>query len=98
MMDETAYQAWWRLHLRVARGESLNVEERAAYEAGLVQLQQEEHLQGGLAALRQARAAVAVLEEQRRQGHTQREQLEAEIATLEAVLSEHTKQLLGMKG
>ena len=36
-MDEPAYRTWWALHLRVARGESLNAEERAAYEAGLVQ-------------------------------------------------------------
>jgi multidrug resistance efflux pump len=85
------------LRLRVARGESLNVEEHAAYEAGLVQLHQEEHLQGDMTALRQARAALAVLEEQRRQWHTQREQLEAEIATIEAALSEHTKQWLGVK-
>jgi hypothetical protein len=34
-MDEPSYRAWWPLHLRVARGESLEGEERAAYEAGL---------------------------------------------------------------
>ena len=75
-----------------------DAEEYTAYEAGLAQLHQEEHLQGDIAALRQARAAVAVLEEKRRQWHRQREQLEVEIDTLEAALSEHTKQLLCMKG
>ena len=37
-MDESAYQAGWKLRLRAAHGASLNVEERAAYEAGLRQL------------------------------------------------------------
>ena len=41
-MDETTYHTWWALHLRTTRGEHLNSEEQATYEAGLRQLQQEE--------------------------------------------------------
>ncbi len=35
MMEETAYQTWWALHLRVAPEEHLSPEEHATYEAGL---------------------------------------------------------------
>lgn len=41
-MNDTRYQRWWRLHLRIARGETLNPTEQAEYETGLGALDQEE--------------------------------------------------------
>ena len=37
-MDEQTYKAWWALHIRVVRSETLNVQEQAAYEAGCAEL------------------------------------------------------------
>jgi len=96
-MDEPSYRAWWPLHLRVARGESLEGEERAAYEAGLAQLHQSENLAAGPALLSQARGAVQVLEAEYARLHAQREQLEAEIAALETVLDAGTREPLAKK-
>ena len=96
-MDEATYHIWWALHLRAARGEGLNLEEQVAYEAGLRQMHQEEIYDQDVATLRQARAAVAALETEQAQWRTRREQLEAEIVTLEAALNERTRQLLGVK-
>ena len=96
-MDEIMYHAWWALHLHAARGESLNPEKQVAYEAGLRQMHQEEMYDQAVATLRQARAAVAALETEQAQWRTRREQLEAEIVTLEAALSERTRQLLSVK-
>ena len=97
-MDETAYRQWWPLHLRVARGERLSSEEQGAYETGLKQLHQEESLNGNMEAVRQARAAVQALEVQQSQLARERATLDAEIALLEAALSEPAKQTLGLKG
>jgi uncharacterized protein involved in exopolysaccharide biosynthesis len=96
-MDEPSYRAWWALHLRVVRGESLDAEERAAYEAGLAQLHQSESLAAGAASLRQARANVQTVEAEYARLHAQREQLEAEIAALETVLDAETRERLAMK-
>jgi len=85
-MVETTYKTWWILHLRMARGENLNTEEQAAYEAGLRQLNQEEILNVDVATLRKGRAEVAALEAQNAQLQTRRNTLEAEIAALETAL------------
>ena len=97
-MDETTFQTWWALHLRAVRGETLNAEERDAYEAGLRQLHEEESIMGDIAALRESRAKVAALKTENAQLHARREELEAEIAALEAALSERTRQALGVGG
>jgi len=34
-MDDAKYRRWWQLHLRVARGETLNPAEQAEYARGL---------------------------------------------------------------
>jgi hypothetical protein len=63
-MDDARYQRWWRLHLRVARGETLNPTERAEYEAGLTVLDQEEKEQlkpESVTTLRRLRARVEQL-------------------------------------
>jgi cell division protein FtsB len=95
-MDETTYYSWWALHLRVARGESLNSQEQATYDVGLRQMHQEERYNQDITTLRQARATVAALEAEQARWCAPREQLEAEIVTLEAALSERTRQLLGL--
>jgi hypothetical protein len=83
VMDETTYQTWWALHLRAVRGETLNAEEQAAYQAGLRQLHEEESIPGDISALREARAKVATLEIEHAQLQARHEELEAEIAALE---------------
>ena len=97
-MDETTYHTWWALHLRTTRGEHLNSEEQAAYEAGLRQLQQEETSDQDIVTLQQTRTTVAALEAEQARLRARHEQLNAEIAALEAALSERTRQLLGTQG
>ena len=97
-MDETTYHTWWALHLRTTRGEHLNSEEQATYEAGLRQLQQEETSDQDILTLQQTRTTVAALEAEQARLHARHKQLNAEIAALEAALSEHTRQLLGTQG
>ena len=63
-MENARYQRWWQLHLRVARGETLNPAERAEYEAGLAVLDREEEEQfkpGSVTTLRKLRAQVEQL-------------------------------------
>lgn len=82
---------WSALHLRVARGETLNEEERAAYEAVLTQLDEEEERilsAGFLAKVRQTRNELATLEAERIRLTQEREALEAQIAAIEKVLIE----------
>ena len=43
-MDEATYKQWCPLHWRSALGEPLSAEEQARYEAGLRQLEAEEHI------------------------------------------------------
>jgi predicted RNase H-like nuclease (RuvC/YqgF family) len=97
-MDETTYHTWWALHLRTTRGEHLNSEEQATYEAGLRQLQQEETGDQDIVILQQTRTTVAALEAEQARLHARHEQLNAEIAALESALSERTRQLLGTQG
>ena len=85
-MDEKEYQRWWQLHLRVARGETLDPAEEAEYNAGLETLDQEEKAQfdqNGLTRLRRLRAQV----EQTRATHSQllakSARLDEQIAALE---------------
>ena len=96
-MDESAYQRWQQLHLRFARGESLTAEERAVYESALREFHQDEQLANDIDSVRQAREAVLALNAEHATLQTQREQLQAEIVTLEAALSERTRQLLGVE-
>jgi hypothetical protein len=96
-MDPDAYQRWWTLHLRVARNENLTAEEKACYEAGLKQLQQEEVGGNGAARIRELRAAVSALQADYNQLHAKSEKLETEITALEASLDERGRQLLGVE-
>ena len=98
-LDPNIDQQWWSLHLRVARGETLNPEEKAFYETTLRRLEAEE---AGLAdpseLLRKGRTAITSLEAERAALEAQRSQLQTEIAALEALLGRRTRQLLGAQG
>ena len=91
MLDQTTYQKWWTLHVRVARGEPLNAEDHAFYESVHRQLEREESL-GDREGLREAREAVASLETKRSTLEARRLQVEREIVALETVLGEQTRQ------
>jgi hypothetical protein len=95
-MDEQAYKAWWPLHLRVAKGETLTAEEQVVYETGRQQLYEEEKLDGSIDALQKARRQMLELKAEYEQMRQRYEQMEAEIAALEAQLSEHDRELLGV--
>ncbi len=95
-MDETTWQRWWKLHLRVVRGEPLESQEQAYYEAQRQRLEQAEDLRE-TAALREARARVNALSADQDQLQLRRQQLEAEMAAVETALSTQTRQLLGVE-
>ena len=94
-MDQIAYESWWRLHVRLARGGELSAEEQATYEAGRGKLEQEEAFQEAEGAKR-SRLELVRLEQEHAQLECQRRQVEGEIAQLEARLSEPTRQFLGV--
>jgi len=96
-MDEATYKVWWPLHIRAAKGETLNAEEQAIYEAGCRTLDAEERSDGRLEELRQARQRTEELETKRVRLQTRYENLRAEIAELETHLSEPIRQALGVK-
>ncbi len=94
MAQGSADQAWWELHVRVARGMQLDASERAVYDAGLRELEDREAL-APLADARQARAELRGLEAERRGLEQRRQQLDAEIAAFESALAPQARQLLG---
>jgi len=81
---------WSALHLRVARGETLNDDERAAYEAVLKRLDEEEERilsTNFLTTVRKTRNELAALEAERIQLTQEREALEAQIVAIEKLLA-----------
>ena len=96
-MDDATYKVWWPLHIRVAKGETLNADEQTIYEAGCRALDAEERLDGRLEELKQARQRSEEVEAKRAWLQARYEALRAEIAELETHLSEPTRQALGVK-
>ena len=94
-MDQTTYQPWWQLHLRVARGDSLSPDEQSSYHAGRRELEREERLLETEQA-KQAREHLAALEAEHADLERRRQQLDAEIGRLESQLEDHTRQYLGV--
>ncbi len=94
-MDQTNYQQWWQLHLRVARGDSLSPDEQSSYYAGRRELEREERLLETEQA-RQAREYLAALEAKHADLERRRQQVDAEITRLEAQLEDPTRQYLGV--
>jgi hypothetical protein len=96
-VDQIAYQHWWQLHLRVARGESLDPGEQSSYDAGRRELEREERLVETTEA-KESRERLAQLKAQHTDLETRRLQLDAEIADLESRLRDQTRQYLGVEG
>lgn len=91
-MDESNYRSWWALHLRVARGESLDPKEQTAYELALARLHGGESVEAGASELRQVRAALRVLQAEQLRLNARQEERDAEIAALEALLDAGTRE------
>jgi hypothetical protein len=95
-MSETRIDPAWRaLHLRKACGEALSDEERAAYEAGLREIQQTEGFPGDIEMLRQLRAEIARLKAEHAELQAREAELDRQMAALEARLSPEVRALLG---
>jgi len=93
-MENEAYRRWWKLHLRVARGEALDPAEQVEYEAGLEALDQEEKEQfeqHNLLDLRRLRAQI----EQLRLIHSQLLAKSARLDEQVAALEEAYRSLTG---
>ncbi len=86
-MDQTAYERWWQLHFRVAKGEELDSAEQAIYAAGLMEMDADEGKtqweNSSLAMLRRLRAEVERLETTHAQLQTKSRRLDRQIWTLE---------------
>lgn len=95
-MSESAFQAWWELHVRVALGESLTSDDRAIYQAGRQDLESGEESQLLLGA-KQARDELAVLESERSKLERRHQELDAEIQLLESRMGQQTRRLLGVE-
>lgn len=97
-MKSSAYDLWWQLHLRVARGEALSAQEQADYQTGLDQLDREEAQMEpeSVSALRSARAQIEKQTAVHAQILVRSAQLERQIAALESVYQHLTGRNLAM--
>lgn len=95
-MGESAFQTWWELHVRVARGESLTAEERTVYQSQLHDFETDEESQLLLGA-KHAREDLTALESERSQLEQRRQELDAEIRLLESRMGQQTRLLLGVE-
>ncbi|MFM9962652.1 MAG: hypothetical protein ACKV2Q_15685 [Planctomycetaceae bacterium] len=89
-MTESAYQSWWPLHLRVARGESLTPDEKSFYDATCQDFDSDEQQQP-LRTAQLAKAKLQTLEVERTQLEQRRRQLDTQITALENRLSQSTR-------
>lgn len=94
-MDVSEYAAWWPLHLRVARGETLNADEQSRYESIRDELDRDDELPL-LVDAKHARSDLRQLEAERDELERRRQQLDSRITVLEGRLSGQTRQLLGV--
>lgn len=93
-MDDATYQRWWRLHVRIARGDVPEPDERAFYDAMSRELERDE-LFRPLEGAKQARRELRAFETDRTHLEERRHQLDVEIAALESNLTQQTRQVLG---
>lgn len=82
-MSEAEYDAWWQLHLRVARGEELGEWEREQYFATLHQLEHSEVLQDNAANIQRLQNQLTQAQAEGELLRAYRQQLEAKLAKLE---------------
>ena len=95
-MNESAFQTWWELHVRVARGESLTAEESVVYQSGRQDLESGEESQLLLEA-KHARDDLNALESECSELERRRQELDAEIRLLENRMGHETSRLLGVE-
>ncbi|MGH2350888.1 MAG: hypothetical protein ACRDJN_04665 [Chloroflexota bacterium] len=95
-MDEATYRKWWPLHLRAAKGETLNADEQAFYEARLRELHAEESLQFDVAFLRQMRKELVESRGALMDLRRQHDDLERQVREMEAALPLDTRRALGI--
>lgn len=93
-MGKFEYEEWWQLHLRVAKGESLNAEELGLYNRGLEEqhLAEEDINQDLIEHLRQLRGQLDQLIVKNDLLHKQQNQLDQKIAVLESAYQTLTGQ------
>lgn len=85
-MDPTAFERWWQLHLRVARGETLDPEAEAEYAAGLAALDAEERAEWGsadVALVRRLKADIEALQAAHQRLQAKSQLLDRQIWRLE---------------
>lgn len=92
-MNEQTYNQWWKLHLRVSRGETLTSQEQKQYNTGLDALDNEEKVQfqaTGLNAIRQLRASIEKLQDFHTELMQKSNRLDEQIVTLEKAYQQLT--------
>lgn len=95
-MKAADYKAWWNLHVRVSKGESLTGNERTAYDEGLRLLRENDVEPSNLSFLRQTRAEIHRLEEERNRLQERRRELKEHADRLESALTATARQMLGV--
>ncbi|MCB0060847.1 MAG: hypothetical protein KDE19_01985 [Caldilineaceae bacterium] len=92
MMETIEYEAWWQLHVRVAKGETLTNEELRLYNAGL----EEQHTIDNdinaelIERLQQLRGELDALASENSTLHSQQEELDQKIVALESAYQDLT--------
>jgi hypothetical protein len=92
-MDEKQYKAWWVLHRRVIKGETLSQEENRAYETGRAELEAEEWV-----GLRTASVALQPLQEHLRELITRNQQLAQQEVALRKQATELEQRYVVLTG
>lgn len=97
-MQSNCSSEWWPIHLKASRGQELSEQERQIHREGLDELQKHEILSMDREAILATRGRIADLSREQRELATRRDRIDAEIAALEAALSDQAKRLLGVEG
>lgn len=97
-MTSFDYDAWWSLHLRVAKGERLSAQEERAYQAGLHQIEEQAQSADDMTItyLRSLRAAIVRASNLHAELTDRRAELDQQIITLEANYRRVTGQSLDL--
>lgn len=96
MVNTETYQEWWQLHLRTARGDTLNAAERIRFDALRDELESAEEFRL-LDKAREAREELRELERERVRLDQRRQRLDEEIISLEQKLAPQARQFLGVE-
>ncbi len=85
-MNESEYQRWWQLHIRLARGETLTFSETQLYESGIAAQDQEDEnwLVNNFDSLRLLQSQIGTLSKQQNVLQVRSKKLDQDIRLLEA--------------